>query len=225
MRNFLPARILASAASVALAAGLVACSSGEDPETAPGDETTASSPAPETPESEEESSSAPTTSSPRSNTNARDSEPGEDVQEVKELFGVLAPDELFAEFDSCNPTGLEDSYECSGSDVGQFQFFESQSKAASTTQLLTELRSSRVVEDTGRRVVGWSTLGTTAVITVIDNEEGLVMQQMVSSDLVEPEERIRELGLVEEPSTTTSNSNSDPAPEVSDSSENTITPV
>ncbi len=61
--------------------------------------------------------------------------------------------------------------------------------------MLTELRSSQVIEDDGDRVVGWSTLGTTAVITVVDNKEGMVMQQMISSDQEDPEEKIKELGL------------------------------
>ena len=69
------------------------------------------------------------------------------------------------------------------------------SKAKQTTQVLTELRSSQVIEDDGDRVVGWSTLGTTAVITVVDNKEGMVMQQMISSDQEDPEEKIKELGL------------------------------
>ena len=43
--------------------------------------------------------------------------------------------------------------------------------------------------------MGWSTLGTTAVITVVDNKEGMVMQQMISSDQEDPEEKIKELGL------------------------------
>lgn len=142
-----------------------------------------------------------------------------EVAAVYEEFSSLAPREVFEQFESCNPTGIEKSFECSGPEVGQFQFFASASKAASTTQVLTELRSSRVVEDTGRRVVGWSTLGTTAVITVVDNDEGLVMQQMVSSDQVDPEEQIYELGLVEPPAggetatgTTTAATTTTPAP-------------
>jgi len=87
------------------------------------------------------------------------------------------------------------SYDCSGPEVGQFQLFDSDAKAASTTQLLTELRSSRIVEDNGTRVVGWSTLGTSAIITVVDNEKGQVLQQLVSSDQEDPRERIHKLGL------------------------------
>ena len=94
---------------------------------------------------------------------------------------------------------MEGSYDCSGPEIGQFQFFDSDSKAASTTQLLTELRSSRVVEDSGDRVVGWSTLGTSAIITVVDNREGLVMQQLISSDQEDPRQRIYELGLAKKP--------------------------
>ena len=102
--------------------------------------------------------------------------------------------------DTCVAVDVESSFDCSGADIGQFQFFDSDSKAASTTQLLTELRSSRIVEDTGERVVGWSTLGTSAIITVVDNSKGQVMQQLVSSDREDPRERIIKLGLVDEDS-------------------------
>lgn len=111
-------------------------------------------------------------------------------------FASLAPQSLFMRFDTCSPNGVPDSAACSGPDVGQVQFFSSEAKAASTTQLLTELRSSRVVEDSGDRVVGWSTLGSTAIVTVVDNKRGLVLQQMISSDKQDPRQRIYDLGLV-----------------------------
>ncbi|TNL98597.1 hypothetical protein FHE74_04110 [Corynebacterium tapiri] len=117
------------------------------------------------------------------------------MAKVKKRFGSIAPDSLWEQFDTCDSTGLDNAYECSGPAVGQFQLFDSKSKAASTTQVLEELRSSTVLEDNGRYIVGWSTLGTSAVITVVDNEEGLVMQQLVSSDIVDPEEHIKKLGL------------------------------
>lgn len=117
------------------------------------------------------------------------------VAKAYNIFAPVAPKELFALFDRCDSTGGDDSYNCSGPEVGQFQFFRSHSKAKQTTQVLTELRSSQVIEDDGDRVVGWSTLGTTAVITVVDNKEGMVMQQMISSDQEDPEEKIKELGL------------------------------
>ena len=117
------------------------------------------------------------------------------VAKAYDIFAPVAPKELFAHFDRCDSTGGDDSYNCSGPEVGQFQFFRSHSKAKQTTQVLTELRSSQVIEDDGDRVVGWSTLGTTAVITVVDNKEGMVMQQMISSDQEDPEEKIKELGL------------------------------
>ena len=117
------------------------------------------------------------------------------VAKAYDIFAPVAPKELFALFDRCDSTGGDDSYNCSGPEVGQFQFFRSHSKAKQTTQVLTELRSSQVIEDDGDRVVGWSTLGTTAVITVVDNKEGMVMQQMISSDQEDPEEKIKELGL------------------------------
>ncbi len=199
-------RVTAAAAALLLSTGLVACGSGED--TAPGGETgtgTATSTSSTTPAATTTEASSPTSTeqdpaeTPTSPTTTGRNGAGlsPEVEAVHREFSSLAPREIFEQFESCNPTGIEKSFECSGSEVGQFQFFSSASKAASTTQLLTELRSSRVVEDTGRRVVGWSTLGTTAVITVVDNDEGLVMQQMVSSDQVDPEEQIHELGLVE----------------------------
>ncbi|MFR9854506.1 beta-N-acetylglucosaminidase [Corynebacterium striatum] len=118
------------------------------------------------------------------------------VEEAYKTFGELIPVEIFQQFDRCDPNGVEDSYNCSGSEVGQFQFFKNKSKAAQTTQVLTELRSSRVIKDEGDRVVGWSMLGNTAILTVVDNKEGLVMQQMISTDQDDPEDRLKELGLI-----------------------------
>ncbi|APT93771.1 hypothetical protein CPHO_09400 [Corynebacterium phocae] len=120
----------------------------------------------------------------------------EAVAEVYETFEPIAPRSLFEQFTSCDPAGLKDSFNCSGPEVGQFQFFKSDSKAAQTTQVLTELRSSRVLEDDGDRVVGWSTFGTTAVLTVVDNSHGLVMQQMISTDQADPEVKLRELDVI-----------------------------
>ncbi|KQB87579.1 hypothetical protein [Corynebacterium lowii] len=120
-----------------------------------------------------------------------------EVEQVAATYSSLAPKDLFEKFDSCTPNGLEGSHECSGSEVGQFQFYDSSAKATSSTQQLTQLRSSHVMRDTGDMVVGWSTLGTSAVITVVDNKKGLVMQQLVSSDKVDPEKRIVELGLAD----------------------------
>lgn len=122
----------------------------------------------------------------------------DNVEKARKTFGSLAPDSLFDQFDSCNPNGVEDSMACTGKKVGQFQFFASDAKAASTTQLLTGLRTSKVIKDTGRMVVGWSTLGNTAIITVVDNDKGLVLQQMVSIDEVDPTKQIYKLGLAEE---------------------------
>lgn len=120
------------------------------------------------------------------------------LAEVRERFSTLAPEEFFDQFDDCAAGGLSGSFDCSGEGIGQFQFFDSDSKAASTTQLLTELRSSRVVEDNGDRVVGWSTLGTSAIITVVDNEAGQVMQQLISTDQEDPRQRIYDLGLAKQ---------------------------
>lgn len=120
------------------------------------------------------------------------------LREVAEQFSTLAPAEFFEKLDACTSTGIAGSYDCSGEGIGQFQFFASDSKAASTAQLLTELRSSRVVEDSGARIVGWSTLGTSAIITVVDVDKGQVLQQLTSSDQGDPRKRIYELGLAEQ---------------------------
>ena len=207
----------ATAAALLLGVGVstAACSSDDAaPDDAPvetspaGAETTA--PAADTAEETSTVSSSSTVESSAESSAAESSEASEGASASKEpgtekleksvakaydIFAPVAPKELFALFDRCDSTGGDDSYNCSGPEVGQFQFFRSHSKAKQTTQVLTELRSSQVIEDDGDRVVGWSTLGTTAVITVVDNKEGMVMQQMISSDQEDPEEKIKELGL------------------------------
>ncbi|MEZ2121463.1 hypothetical protein [Corynebacterium sp. CCM 9203] len=154
----------------------------------------------------ESGSSTPVTSSSRTTTSPERSprKLPRSVQEAYEHFGSLAPRSLFEKFDSCMPNGVADSSACSGEEVGQFQFFDNDSKAASTTQLLTELRSARIVQDDGDVIVGWSSIGTVAIITVVDNARGVVLQQMISTDEQDPRERILELGLARRPTTTTS---------------------
>ena len=203
----------ATAAALLLGVGVstAACSSNDAApadapvETSPaGAESTA--PAADTAEETSTASSSSTVESSAESSAAESSEasaskePGTEkleksVAKAYDIFAPVAPKELFALFDRCDSTGGDDSYNCSGPEVGQFQFFRSHSKAKQTTQVLTELRSSQVIEDDGDRVVGWSTLGTTAVITVVDNKEGMVMQQMISSDQEDPEEKIKGLGL------------------------------
>lgn len=191
-------RISTSVALIALTAlaGLTACSNqgdGEAPETLVTSETSVV-PATTSTEASTSESSAETTATTATTKPDKDAAA---VDVVAERFSTLAPKELFEEFDTCISVDMEGSYDCSGATVGQFQFFDSDAKAASTTQLLTELRSSRVVEDTGDRVVGWSTLGTSAIITVVDNTTGQVMQQLISTDQQDPREKIYELGLAE----------------------------
>lgn len=142
-----------------------------------------------------ESSTAETSTKESVETSTSKPRMTKDVEAAYKAFSSLAPVELFEQFETCDPSGVEDSFACNGPEVGQFQFFDNASKATSTTQLLTELRSSRVVEDSGSKVVGWTTIGTMSIITVVDNDQGLVLQQMVSSDKIDPEERIYELGL------------------------------
>ena len=130
-------------------------------------------------------------------TEPADAFPGRGVGEAYESFHTLAPRSLFEQFDSCMPNGVPGSAACSGPEVGQFQFFASDAKAASTTQLLTELRSSRVVKDSGAIVVGWSTLGSTAIVTVVDNDNGVLLQHMVSTDKRDPRDIIDTLHLAD----------------------------
>lgn len=149
--------------------------------------------------SESASETVSSTSTSSSKREKADSSAEATLEKVRERFASLAPEEFFDQFEGCGAGGISGSYDCQGDEIGQFQFFDSESKAASSTQLLTELRSSRVVEDSGDRVVGWSTLGTSAIITVVDNREGLVMQQLISSDQEDPRQRIYDLGLAKKP--------------------------
>lgn len=183
------ARVFGVALCVAGALGLASC----------GNNSTNEQPATTTTETSASGTAAGASTSSPSTTATKEHK---GVAEAKKTFGGLVPASLFEEFESCNPNGVADSMACSGADVGQFQFFASDSKAASTTQLLTELRSSRIVEDKGDRIVGWSTLGNMAIVTVVDNNKGQVMQQMVSADKQDPEKLIYDLGLAEKPSTT-----------------------
>ena len=207
-----------AAASAVLATGCLLTACGKDdtpsPEPAPASEATTtaaektSAPAPATSESADSSEAEDESSTAGSSTARKDkdkdasesAEPSgkftDSVEQAYEIFGGLVPEEIFAQFDRCDPNGVTDSFNCSGSEVGQFQFFKSKTKASQTTQVLTELRSSRVIEDSGNRVVGWSMLGNTAILTVVDNDEGLIVQQMISTDQDDPEERLKELGLV-----------------------------
>lgn len=197
---------------------LASCSQEDDVVPAPSSAETSASTEPPT-STELSSTAAPTSSSSTTGTEASSSSSiagtmDKNVAKVYETFSTLAPKSLFEQFDTCDPNGVENSSACTGPEVGQFQFFESQSKAASTTQLLTELRSSRVVEDSGKKIVGWTTMGTMSIITVVDNDNGLVLQQMVSSDKIDPEKKIYELGLTErnvaEPSESTTEATETP---------------
>lgn len=200
-RNTRARQIAAGTAATLATAALAACSSPGQP-AAPAEQTTASTEQTTmTAETSVETTTSARSSTSETPTTTSKASPADGVTRAREVFSTLAPASLWESFDSCDPTGLEGSYECAGSEVGSFQFFDSKSKAASTTQLITELRSSQVVADTGRFVVGWSTLGTTAVITVVDNDEGQVMQQLVSSDIEDPDEKIAELGLTDPPFT------------------------
>ena len=192
-------RCLTAIALCAATAG-AACSAPETPgapDDQPNPDTVSSSVVSSTAESNDTSSSTKASTSTSAAASTTDKEDAAAVKTVAEQFASLAPKEFFDKFDTCTPVESEGSYDCSGAQVGQFQFFDSEAKAASTTQLLTELRSARIVEDTGERVVGWTTLGTSAIITVVDNEKGQVLQQLVSSDQEDPQERIFELGLAD----------------------------
>lgn len=211
--TFRPRSLTLIAAAAAAALTLSACSTDSDDaadDTAAPEITSTESPTPDTQTSAVTatdtttvSSVSSTTSSTRATESTSTSSSAKSRDEnvlgdVRDRFSTLAPPEFFDQFDSCVAGGLSGSFDCSGDGIGQFQFFDSESKAASTTQLLTELRSSRVVEDNGDRVVGWSTLGTSAIITVVDNRKGQVMQQLISTDQEDPRQRIYDLGLAEQ---------------------------
>lgn len=207
-----------TAALPVLAFGLVACGTEETSPTDPtAEETTLTTATEPTAPDTETTATSPESPRDTATTTARtteDSDEGDEgVREVAEEFEGLVPASVFEQLDTCNPSVLEDSWQCNGAEIGQFQFSTGSAKALSATQALTGLRSSRVVEDTGDRVVGWSTLGTTSVITVVDNDQGQVMQQMVSSDREDPEEIIYELGLAQRPAgeTTTPTTNNESA--------------
>ena len=215
--TFRPRSLTLIAAAAAAALTLSACSTDSDDaadDTAAPEITSTESPTPDTQTSAVTATDTTTVSSTTSSTRAteRSSSATESTStsssaksrdenvlgDVRDRFSTLAPPEFFDQFDSCVAGGLSGSFDCSGDGIGQFQFFDSDSKAASTTQLLTELRSSRVVEDNGDRVVGWSTLGTSAIITVVDNRKGQVMQQLISTDQEDPRQRIYDLGLAKQ---------------------------
>lgn len=183
--------------------GLVGCTTNPnagtvtETETMTVTESPSSSEEPE-PSSDETASESSTPSSTTASLEPLDN-PGKGVSEVYKVFHTLAPKELFEAFESCEPNGVADSSACSGPEVGQFQFFASETKASNFTQVLTELKSSRVVEDDGDKIVGWSTLGTMAFITVVDNANQVVAQQMITTDNHDPRERIYELGLATPP--------------------------
>ncbi|MCT1684988.1 hypothetical protein M3A74_09270 [Corynebacterium appendicis] len=212
--------------ALSLALGLTACSSDEEQPTEPPPE---SSEAPEATESSEpttsgaesepstESSATETTSSSRW-LNGGDS--ADKLEEVKETFASLAPESLFDDLDTCTETSLRSSYDCSGKEIGQFQFFESEAMAKDTANVLEGLKSSTIVEETDNKLVGWSMIGRTAVITVVDVEEGKVLQQMMSSEMEDPRDRISELGLAEKGADESETAPSSAAKEISSTSKN-----
>ncbi|MCK7677294.1 hypothetical protein M0E84_04505 [Corynebacterium sp. CCM 9186] len=177
---------------------------GQDPEAEGTTEATSTTSATSTTGTARDSGSSSSTTAPQTTADTADRSPRlpRSVQDAYERFGTLAPRSLFEKFDSCMPNGVADSSACSGEEVGQFQFFANEAKAASTTQLLTELRSARIVQDDGDVIVGWSNVGTVAIITVVDNANGVVLQQMISTDEQDPRERIMELGLARRTPTT-----------------------
>lgn len=195
--------------ALALALGLSSCSSkDEEPagpsETAPQNtETAAETSEPdasgESPAQTETTGETGTSETTATSTSGRwlGGGGGDKLEEVRETFASLAPESLFDALDTCTETSLRRSYDCSGKDIGQFQFFESEPMAKDTANVLEGLKSSTIVEETEDKLVGWSMIGRTAVITVVDVAEGTVLQQMMSSEVEDPRERIYELGLAE----------------------------
>lgn len=173
----------------------------EEPTTteAPTTSSAETSAAPSPSESEATKATEATTEGTSTSTTSTAKKDDNGVAEVAKQFSTLAPPEFFEKLDSCTPTGLPGAFDCSSSEMGQFQFMESESVATTSTQVLTELRSSEVVEDTGRFVVGWSTVGSSAVVTVIDNDKGQIMKQLLTMDREGPREHIYKLGLAKRP--------------------------
>ena len=217
MKTVLKRHLTIPATAAALALTLSACGNdAEDPEPTPTTSATSSSASTTTmaqtttsatsatdaaTSSATASASSSTSKSTATSTTSTAKEAKEEnstLDEVAEHFATLAPASFFAQLDECTEGGFDGAYNCSGREIGQFQFFDSESKAASTTQLLTQLRSSRVVEDENDRIVGWSVLANSAIITVVDNNTGQVMQQLISTDDVDPRTLIYELGLAEQ---------------------------
>ena len=186
-------RVLLTACTLALAAGLSACG-GSAPDPEPTQESGATNAATPADSTSSPSASASADKDPKA---AKESKEAQAIAEVAHTFSALAPESFFTHFDSCNPSGLEGSPECTGAASGQFQFFNDRAKADSTVELLTGLQSSHIVSDDGSRIVGWSTLGSTAVITVVDRKAGQLMQQPVSSGKIDPMTRLIDLGLVD----------------------------
>ena len=87
--------------------------------------------------------------------------------------------------------------------------------AKDTANVLEGLKSSTIVQETEDKLVGWSMIGRTAVITVVDVADGKVMQQMMSSEVEDPRERIFELGLAEKKRENTTPTTSEEAPTTS----------
>lgn len=135
-------RIMQLTGAVFLAATLVACGNTEEPAPEPAPETsTVTENTEETSETSEESTSSETESStetsesesesataepseseseePTETTSASSGSISEDVEDAYEIFGSIAPRELFEKFDSCDPVGNENNYNCSGPEVGQ----------------------------------------------------------------------------------------------------------
>ena len=92
--------------------------------------------------------------------------------------------------------------------------------AKDTANVLEGLKSSTIVEETDNKLVGWSMIGRTAVITVVDVEEGKVLQQMMSSEMEDPRDRISELGLAEKGADESETAPSSAAKEISSTSKN-----
>ena len=136
MRLPRPARLTAVSAAALLSVGLSACATedppGQDaPPQSTGESSPAAAPSSAAPATSVTVTATTTTTPPPSRTSEAVPETSkssgglpEDVAEVREIFGSIAPASLFGEFDSCNSSGIDNAWECSGREVGQFQFFE-----------------------------------------------------------------------------------------------------
>lgn len=194
-------------ACATLAAGMAACGSDDASGHHGGQEGEGeSAAAPSSLSAEEESAEqagGSATSSPEEPDEASPSSPkDEDGSELKarlaDLFAPLTSGAFFDTMDTCEELAKEKTWQCQSNSLGQFQLTNSRTEARTQYSTLTQLNGAEIIVDDGARLVGWSTLGSNAIITAVDTDDELVIKQLVDSGETDPERRIVEAGLATE---------------------------